>query len=390
MSNLFWLLFQLFNSLSSSITGLFLSVYIWQKTGNLQFIYIYFLSLFVVIPVFGLIGSLISKKYSFKIAFLMSSLSSILFMYFIIKYPEMLISSPLLFGILNGLSVAFYAIPRNSLFQILNKENISSGNSILNSLGSIISLVVPTLGSFSIYYFSSYNFLFLISITSLFIGLIFMLFIKLPDFKNQFDIRFLKTFNKNNDFKKLMSLYFLNGVKGGIEWPLMGIILLNLIGGNLQNWGYLNSLSAFIGIVMGFVYSKFFSNRNDKALLYLSSILYSVFGMFLIVNFDLLNFAIFLLGTTITSSLIGPSFSKLANDVFVEVSSDDSNSSEFYFFTEVPLMLGRILSLGSLYALNVNLESKMVLGIIFFALSFLPLLSTYVIQKTSVFKVNNL
>lgn len=384
-----WLIFQLFNSLSSTILGLFLSIYVWQKTGSLEFIYLYHLALFISIPFFGLLSGFLSNKYSFKYSFFVSIITQVLFLYLIISNPDLLIKNPVIFGLISSFSIAFYAISRNSLFQILNKENISGGNSILNSLGSIISLSVPLLGSWSVILTGGYNLLFWIALFSLVLSLFFNFILRIPEGGSKFDLSIIQKFSKTNDFNKLQLIYFLNGIKNGIEWPLMGVILLNLIGGDLNNWGFVNSLAATIGIMIGFVFSKYLSNRFEKPTLYLSSILYTVFGTFLFINFNLTNFLIFILGTTITSNVIGPSFSKLVNDVYQEITIDGNNTTEFYYISEIPLNIGRVLSLGILFFFNFDLNSKVVLGLMLFLISSIPFVSTYIIQKTKVFSVNN-
>ncbi len=74
MNSFLWILLQSMNSISSTIVSIFLSIFVWQETGDINFIYLYFLGLFVSIPFFGIIGAIISEKINFKLPFLISFL----------------------------------------------------------------------------------------------------------------------------------------------------------------------------------------------------------------------------------------------------------------------------------------------------------------------------
>ncbi len=387
MNQIVWILLQSSNSLSSTVISIFLSIFVWQKTGNMIYLFNFFLALFISIPLFGFIGSYITERNTFKIPVFLSFMSQMLLIFFAVRYSEYLIENPILFGLINSVSIGLYAVPRNAVFQLMNKENISAGNSLLSVIGGFVSLSIPIIGSFWISRTGNYNGIFALAGISILIGFILNFFIKFPKSNGTFDFGVYKQFLKNKDFLRIIFLRFLDGTKGGIEWAFMGVITLGLIGGDLEKWGILNFIAALVGIASGLFYMKVISKGYDKTALYISSVLYTFFGIFLLVEFGLLNFLVYLLGTTITSSFIGSAVSKLWSDIFVSSGGNEYNSSEFFLILELPLMVGRVVPIFLLYITGFDFNSKMYLGIIFMCISTVPLISTYLLQKTKAFGV---
>ncbi len=387
MNNYLWVFLQSTNSLSNAVISIFLSIFVWQKTGSIDYLFLFFLALFLTIPVSGFIGSYITEKFNFKTPVLISFMSQILLLFFAVNYSNYLIDNPILFGLINGVSIGFYAVPRNAVFQLMNKDSISASNSLLSVIGGLISLSVPVVGSLWISRIGNYNGIFILAGISILLGFVVNFFIKYPKSNGMFDVLVYKQFAKNKDFIKVIFLRFLDGIKGGIEWAFMGVITLGLIGGDLEKWGILNFFASLVGIGSGLFYMKVISKGYDKPALYLSSILYTFFGIFLLVSFGLVNFVFYLFGTTITSSFIGSAVSKLWSDVFDESGGGSYNSSEFFSILEIPLMLGRVIPIFILFFNQIDLSSKVNLGMLFILISTIPLLSTYVLQRTKALEV---
>lgn len=387
MNNYLWIFLQSTNNLSNAVISIFLSIFVWQKTGSIDYLFLFFLALFLTIPVSGFIGSYITEKFNFKVPVLISFMSQILLLFFAVNYSNYLIGNPILFGLINGVSIGFYAVPRNAVFQLMNKDSISASNSLLSVIGGLISLSVPVVGSLWISRTGNYNGIFILAGISILLGFVVNFFIKYPKSNGMFDVLVYKQFAKNKDFIKVILLRFLDGIKGGIEWAFMGVITLGLIGGDLEKWGILNFFASLIGIGSGLFYMKVISKGYDKPALYLSSILYTFFGIFLLVSFGLVNFVFYLFGTTITSSFIGSAVSKLWSDVFDESGGGIYNSSEFFSILEIPLMLGRVIPIFILFFNQIDLSSKVNLGMLFILISTIPLLSTYVLQRTKALEV---
>lgn len=387
MNNYLWIFLQSTNNLSNAVISIFLSIFVWQKTGSIDYLFLFFLALFLTIPVSGFIGSYITEKFNFKTPVLISFMSQILLLFFAVNYSNYLIDNPILFGLINGVSIGFYAVPRNAVFQLMNKDSISASNSLLSVIGGLISLSVPVVGSLWISRTGNYNGIFILAGISILLGFVVNFFIKYPKSNGMFDVLVYKQFAKNKDFIKVIFLRFLDGIKGGIEWAFMGVITLGLIGGDLEKWGILNFFASLVGIGSGLFYMKVISKGYDKPALYLSSILYTFFGIFLLVSFGLVNFVFYLFGTTITSSFIGSAVSKLWSDVFDESGGGSYNSSEFFSILEIPLMLGRVIPIFILFFNQIDLSSKVNLGMLFILISTIPLLSTYVLQRTKALEV---
>lgn len=377
------------NSISSTIVSIFLSIFVWQKTGDINFIYLYFLGLFVSIPFFGIIGAIISEKVNFKLPFLISFLTQVIFLYFVVNKSDFLIANPVAFGILNSIAIGFFAIPRNSLYQILNKENISGGNAVLSVIYSIVGLAVPLAGSYWLAQTGNYKLIFLIAGLSILVCAVLLFFIKLPKSDGKYELSLVLKFLRVGDYRKIIFLRFIDGFKNGIEWGLFGIIMFNLTNGDISKWGYLNFATSGVAIFAGILYSKFIANKYELPTLYIFSILYTFFGLFMLINFNLINFLVYFIGTAISGVFISSSVSKLWSDVFSTSGGNEYSSSEFFSFLELPVMIGRVIPFAILYIYNYDLDSKLVLGVLILFISIIPLISTYILEKTHVFGIKN-
>ncbi len=213
MNHILWVLLQTMYSVASTIIGIFLSIYVWQKTGDINYIYIYFLSLFVFIPVFGLIGAMLSERINFKLPFLISFAAQIVFLYFVVNNSDFLISNPFMFGMLNSISIGFFAIPRNSLYQIMNKDNISGGNAILSVIYSLIGLTVPLLGSYWLAQTGNYKLIFGIAGVSIVLCALILLFLNLPKSNGKYEFNLIANFLKLGDYRKIVLLRFIDASK---------------------------------------------------------------------------------------------------------------------------------------------------------------------------------
>lgn len=163
MNNYLWIFLQSTNNLSNAVISIFLSIFVWQKTGSIDYLFLFFLALFLTIPVSGFIGSYITEKFNFKVPVLISFVSQILLLFFAVNYSNYLIDNPILFGLINGVSIGFYAVPRNAVFQLMNKDSISASNSLLSVIGGLISLSVPVVGSLWISRTGNYNGIFILA-----------------------------------------------------------------------------------------------------------------------------------------------------------------------------------------------------------------------------------
>lgn len=381
-----WFAVQFLQNWAWTIGNLFLSIFIWEKAGSLSFLYKYFLSLFIFIPISGFIGALISDRLSIKYSFISSFLLDIGILSLASLDPDLFLGKPIIFGALNGTAIGLYAIPSNVSMLSLFSKDISSAAARLGSLSGINALLIPLIGSFWVYITGSYKGIFLLGSIALVLAILILLNMNFPKAEKSWSWIRLGKFLKYRDFRMLCFFWFLSGLKHGLMWSVFGVVLLKLIGGEITGWGVMNFAAALLGIVSGIAYSKFIAGKQDASVLILSSLLYTTLGIMLIADFSLVSFTAFFLGTRLMQTFIGSAATLLESDVLRNSGESSSTSYEYYTFLEIPLAIGRFVPVFVLFILNSELEKNIILVSIFFVVSTVPLMSTYVLQQIGSFK----
>jgi MFS family permease len=386
MNTIKWFFFQYFQNLSWIISNLFTSIFIWQKTENLDYLYKYYLFLFAVIPLSGLLGAVISKRVTPKLCFIISFSVNALCLLIAGVFPDYFLREPIIFGVLNGTAIGLYAVPSNSSMQDLFAGNLSKISARLSAAHSLNSLIIPLFGSYWLYQTGGYSGVFILGALFLLLSVVFTFITHFPRNQKYFEFGSFRTYLPNIDVRKLCYLHFILGIKSGLEWAVFGVVILKLVGGQIGDWGLINFASAAAAIVAGLIYSKFIAGKTDALFLLLSSIIFTALGIILISKFNLINFIIYFLGTSVISTFMNSPLTRLTGDVFSLSLLGKGLSEEFYSFIEFPLALGRIIPILLLWYAGSNLEGDFTLISIFFVVSTIPLISTFIIQRMIAFK----
>jgi hypothetical protein len=382
-----WFTLQYFQNLAWTIGNLFLSVFIWQKSSGVDYLYRYYLTLFFMIPIFGFMGALLSKKAGQGVSFFIAFLSNLTLLVFAAVRPEYFLGSPYVFGAINASAVGFFSIPKNAGFQIMFSKNMSGMSAKLESLTKINSVLVPILGSLWVYFAGGYTGIFLLGTLAILISIFFTFITHFPKGSTNWNSRVLGDFIRNNDYRRLSFLWVLNGIKSGLEWSVFGIVVLKLVEGKITSWGVINFFAALVGVIAGIIYSKYIAGKNDPTALVLSCTLYAFLGVFVVSGFSLISFVLYFLGASLVSTFLSAALSRLFGDVFTQGGGDVNSTEEFYSFLEVPLALGRIIPVSILLFTNSKLDQGIILMGIFFVVSIIPLLTTYVLERMRSFRI---
>jgi len=381
-----WFYMQYFQNLAWTASSLFLSVFIWQKTGSTEYLYKYYLANFAAIPVFGLLGAFASRNLSAKFGFVSSYLTNIFLLGCAAYATNTFLAMPVFFGLVNGAAIGLYSVASNATKQLLFSENVSAATARLSSVTGLNSLLVPLLGSFVVAKYGNYNVVFMVGASSLVLALMFAFSIKFGSGGENRGTVSVAMLWKSSDFRKLVFFSFLWGIKSGLEWTVFGVVILKLVGGEIASWGIVNFLAALVGIVSGLVYSKMFAGRADALALVFSSVVYTALGMFLISEYSLVSFVLYFWGSAVVSTFISSSTTRLFADVYKDTDISARVSLDNYYATlEWPLAVGRMLPVWLLYSIKSSLGEDGVLFAIFFVVSTIPLICTFVFQRMKSF-----
>lgn len=383
-----WSLFEILNNLSSSIQGLFLSLYFWENSKGTGVVLTYHIFLFLAIPFAGIIGSLLSKYLSSKISFIISAACKITVLGVALIYKDNLISEPELFGVLNGIAIGLYAIPRNITFQkVVSGERIGKTTAVITSISQVYEIVLPTLGALWIVKTGSYAGIFAFGIISPLLALLVLPFVTITkDSVLTSTATFFKTVSTNKDYLKLLLLYFVLGIKNGISWALFGGLIYFLVSKYLTYWGYINTGLSIVGITTGLFYAKFLADKKDAIVFNLVGIFYLSIALIFATNYTPLLFVPFLILHAISESLLTNSLSPLSTAIISEDSGYKEYISEYHSLKEIPLSLGRVIPLLILISFSSNLEHSVTLILLLLTVATTPFVAGYILQTTSIYR----
>lgn len=377
-----WIVAETFHLIADSVSSFFIGLFIWQANYEISQVLKYFLSLFVFIPVAGLVGAYLADKINAKLSFFISIVFRLISLISVVFYGDYFISNLVLFGFLMSLAIGFYSVPRNACVQLINKsDSILKLTVYLSSVTSFAGIIVPFAGSFWVEKTGSYSGIFLVSFFLLiFSGFIFSL-INFPVSDGTFQIlEVVKKMTKEDHFK-MVKIYFYNGIRNGISWSIFGIMTLVLVGNDLVEWGSINSVISLVAVIAGFIYSKKIRGESKYPSLVITAYIYCFLSIIFIVNYSIYSLILLLLVHSIASVFINSSVSALISELLQKDNNLASRANEYYSLLEIPLALGRVLPLLILWISGVGIGNELVFKLVFLIIAFVPIVSSQLLEK---------
>lgn len=378
-----WIVFESFESIASTTTWLFISLFIWENERSLQVLLKYHIPLFIAIPLFGYIGAKLTKAISVKVSFLLSFLARGAILLIVSYQPELLLNNIMLFGVVYAVAVGLYAIPRSTAYySVIDKENMSRIRAILLSIFTLIGLILPLFGAYLIGSQGNYQHLFTFALISLLLSAFMLVIIRIPKIPQRWDMLYVLK-ERSPDHNNLLKVHFIFGIKSGIQWALFGVLVLNFLDNDIENWGRFSSLIGLVGVIAGLFYAKFIAKRIDILALLITGIAYAAFSILFVVNFNFMWFAIFLAVNSISEKFIGSSLGTVISEMIEEDDEARTHLPEHYALLEFPLAIGRLIPLVILLITNASLDNDPALKLIFVVIGLVPFILTGILRKSN-------
>lgn len=213
---LIWLDFGF--AFSTSLSGLFLSIYLWRLTESWVVNGLYYISLFIFVIVGFVIGGWMSKRKDCLITFRLGIFIMAFFFLAVIIFQEKVASFPVFFGMLNGLAQGFYWIAMLVLaYEVTTNENRLRYFGWDNGAMALAGILGPFMSGYMIDWFpglTGYIVVFAGSFGLFILTIVGSLFVKKETFRSQ---TFLLSFIFKRDLKKqIWKKHFLG-------WFIIGI-----------------------------------------------------------------------------------------------------------------------------------------------------------------------
>ena len=326
--------------------GPFLTAYfIKVSADSLVSISIYNIMNYIIIGIGGIIiGYIVRNKFQVGM-FRVGVISNFIYILSIIVLKQEIIKYLPLISFLYGFSTITYFYPYNLFVadKISNRDR-TEYEFKRKTISSIIAIITPIILGGII---TTTNFE-LTAIIILFISLIQIIlsFFLKPICDKDYKYTLVKSFNKMIKDKNIVRIFFMEYFKGlnvseGALEIILTILIFNAFKTNL-NLGILTSLSSITIIIMQYIYTKKYKNKDDKKIIIISSIVPIISIMFLLLftNNITLTLYYFCYNTFVNllCLIIDVRLYNISNSSLVK----DSNQMEFWSIREVILNLGRL------------------------------------------------
>ena len=369
------------------IASTFVNVYLLRLTGNMGLMILQTIANYFMILSGFLIGTYYTQKGGNMLNLLRIGIGSIMLYYTLILILKEKASTYLVFlGLLNGIGQGFYYFTFNILVgQLLNDVERPQFFGYQSSFSYIFGVLAPSISGAIIVRFSQltgYYVLFGATVVVLVLSIIFSMQLRKVGTDQKYTI-FPVLLEKGNKFWNLNKyVNFTNGVTQAIYGQIFTVFAYLIISDE-SIIGNLSSIMSLIGVVSSlFIASKFTTPDKQKKFHFLYCIGYMVAlgGLGLLANKVSLYAAYIILGlVTCWYNVIYQNqkyqFSNRAVGKFTQ--------SDYIITTEFPIAAGRISGLVIFFILNSLFEGVMIYRILLVAITFIPFLDHYVVQKAA-------
>lgn len=369
----FWFLNQSLDQIVIVAANIFVDFYIWETTGDINKILEFNLGLFLLLPVGNLLAGIFSEYASLKISFISAKIVHICYLALLMVFGGQLISSVFIFGVLSGFVTGLVVSNEEILTEKIDKQEKAILAGKLAASKRFFSIITP-LGLALLIDKSSASFDLGFGIAAIVIVILLIagILTDFPVLDGSFSLGSIFSFPGDNPEKGfLASSSFLNGIKEGFHYSLIGVLTLSFAG-SLINWSFINISMSIIAIILGLVYNRFSFTRFPILSLGLGAIVFLVTSSYFSFNYSFFGILVYLAGLSIFEVFFGIGFTATTSRLTTLDASGKDLDSEYTFFISLFQSLGMIIPIAILYYLRLDLTDPIFFRILLVAISFIP------------------
>jgi MFS transporter, YQGE family, putative transporter len=347
-----------FYDFNYALSGVFINIFLFKRHDDLRTVVLFNLTQYaVILPAFW-IGGHLSKRWGHLLSYQLGFVFSALVFAVTLTLRENSPDHPYLLGCLSGLGIGFYFLGEHALTLDMTTEKTRDYfYSLTNLFTSILSILAPALAGGLIVLFefkgsgqsasdSSMGYYIVFGIAlAIYLSLVFKSFqFKAKPVKKNFEFWKVLTFPENKGWNRYMAAQFIMGLRGGVFWFLLWILVFRFS----QNEAVVGGYSMFcnlLGVLTTYALALWAKAENRWKGLWFSSWLMGLacIGLFFQINYYTIVFYAVL-------SAIGSSwFNVVSNGVAFKILEKAREAKirklEYLAVREAPLAAGRILSL---------------------------------------------
>ncbi|MFC4769338.1 MFS transporter [Effusibacillus consociatus] len=351
---------QLLFSIASSLSGLFVNVFLWKVNQDLLTI-AYFnmtLSASIILMMFpaGWVARRFHSVWCLRIAMGMFSL----FYYLIFSLQERSGDHIFILGILHGTAIAFFALASHVIaYDHSRSENRSRYFGWSSFVATLGNMLPPLLSGWIITQYHAiegYRMIFLISLLLFACACLLSLFLL---GRGQTITSSLLSVTKRGG-QDWWNVQIANGVYGlhdGVMWFLLQLVAFWILKDELQ-MGIYNTAASVLSLFAAIYVGKKVNQQNRVRYFFMGAVGVGLGHAILSLNFDVAGFTIYAVLVTLFTHF----YSIPYNSITFEVISRDPQSEErrvdYIVSREIPIGLGRLLSVAAFISLHKYFEDE--------------------------------
>jgi len=368
---------NLINSITSIVSGIFVTAYLWSKVSNIKMLVIYHLSMFIILP-FAFYTNGILLKYINIIKLHVSGVFISLLTVVLLMFTDTITNYHIIFaGIGMGIGLAFYWANRVYLTQIGVQNNERDiFNALGAALGTLPNIILPTIiGYFLVFGETSgmyskdlaYK---ILGLTTVLLGFVLYEYAKKININNPIISKF-KTQNKSYIYIYFKLFIFIEGLAGGTMFFIPSALILKYAGKE-NVLGTTLTISSIIAAIM--VYSigkKIKANKRTYARV-ISIIILLILAANIAINPGANSIILYTVLSSLTAPILSSIFFTLHQLSIDKLQQNKNDIYPYILATEIYLNIGRITGILILITLYYFYgESVAITNIVFISIALL-------------------
>jgi YQGE family putative transporter len=342
--------------LATTMSGLFLNLYLWRISKDLSINATFILLTFFSGVISFWVGGLISKQKDRLVSYRVGIGLTALFYLLVVFLQERVASIPVIIGMINGTASGFYWLGfLVLLYDLVDAQSQSAFMGKQMAVFGLVNTFGPALAGLFISFFDliGYSIVFIISFVLFLIGVLISLRLPVdPQQKRTLNIRLLWRLNRRNTSMRPMWFgWVIWGTCEGLLAFFPTLILFMAVDDELSV-GIFSILLGVISILSSLWHSKYnHKDRGPYTILYLW-IVYFVFCIPLIILTNLWSIILFLIVNEVSKNLIGVSYFSYMLRMIGTLPKRAGLRTESMILREIMLNIGRIFSILCFILLN--------------------------------------
>ncbi len=343
-----------------TLSNVFLNVFLYKEHQDFKAAGLFNLVQFTVIAPAFWIGGHLSKKFGNVLSYQLGFVFSALVFAATLVWRESAPEHPCFLGVLAGLGVGFYFLGEHSLtLQETSEKTRDYFLSLTTFFTSVLCILAPQISGWLIAAFGTggsgkdslvgYYLVFAIAL-ALYLVLTFksFQFHAVPTEKGFYLWKVL-TFKNNGDWNRLMGAQFLLGLRNGVFWFLMGLLVYRVSKNEAVVGGY-STFSNLLGVLTSYALSVWAKTENRWQGLWISCWVLAAAGLGLSLGVNYFSILAYSVLAMTGGTWLQVVFGAVSFTILEKAREAKTRRIEYLAAREVPLALGRVLGLGCFLA----------------------------------------